>query len=417
MGRDKFEFIKSLLESEKLTVTQKARIISLTGKELLTEKSDDRSLDDRLNKIEERLLIFEKLKIEHEKTEIGSLSKAESDTKIVKKDSIVSKTFYIYPQNASEFLSTLNQNLYTKYLTHSIDHDDKKNIEEALGTPFIFSTFLQSMKDVFDALTDENKSFEQFSDLKKITISKNLYAKVKNYIFGLGPWGETKCLENWSHNDITKWCDLNPEKVPTPGEDFNYEGAKIGNKLFSDTILLFKNEVHLRAANSLRLIVNKIFYNPDNKLNKSIKLENSIDDRLEIFTDVEKVKQVIRSIFKLIIEKKDSPVAVVSITNIFRDNKIIVSILARNTVMHNTKETFRIGNSTLKIMKNCNGICDLILSGKFSDGKCYNLQLWGKGMEIINEQTYMDRTIIIGPEIISETTASIEGVQFNLVFG
>jgi hypothetical protein len=347
MNYNKIDFINDLLSSKKIKIEEKSRIIDLTKNELKNFEADNSELKLRVDKIE-KILDVSKSNISESSMEHN----AEKISKVI---------YYTNYKNQARFLQKLNNNSFTKFLTHDVDSNDYRDLQEQFGGKYNYLKHLKKIKEVFSVLTEKKSEFiVNFPELERIPISPNLYTKIYNYINNEKGWGEENIKMNWSHQDLLNWSEEHPELTPTPSVDLGYEGFRFGDKTFKDLVLDFKNEIHIRRNNSLDFILTKVMFEPQNDFRAKIVIEKNINDALEFFTDVEKLKQIIRLIFNLIIEKhqqEEKP----KVTFTFKTNekKIELSILHINSVYGQDIETLRFGKTLKNLMKVGNGLCDI----------------------------------------------------------
>jgi len=297
------------------------------------------------------------------------------------------KIFYVDKKNTAKFLRSLNANTYTKFLTHEIDTDDLDELKNLFDEDYSFSDHLEKIKEVFDVLTNHRSKHKgNHPQIKQVNISRNLYSKIKNYITGEKLWGESKNEINWSHPELFEWCKNNPTKVPSPGNDVGYKGFIYNETAFNKIVLAFKQEVNIRNSNSFTAMFSTIIFDPKYDFRNKIKFDLDIDDSIEIFTDVEKLKQVIRSILSLIIDKnplKEKPK--VNVKFYAFEDQVFLNIMSIESYIDSNINSFRYGKSIKNLMKLCNGICDIELKALFKNSKVYQGPIWINGFVLESE--------------------------------
>ncbi|MBP1163488.1 hypothetical protein JOE44_000372 [Chryseobacterium sp. PvR013] len=413
--QNKYNFIRDMLLNKKLTFQQKERILILAEKEFKKEVGVLKDIDFRLKIIED---IIQKGKTV---TNIISNKKENSNiTSYAEKEEIREETiYYIDLKNIPRFLRLLNNNNYTKFLTHDIDSSDLSDLENSLQANYSFEKHLTKIKEVFDVLTVKDSKYKtKYSGISKITISKDLHAKIKSYINGGNKWGEHGNSMNWSDRKLLKWCQENPNKVPTPAVDLGYEGYRFKDLIFKDIVYIFKNEIHIRESNSLVGIIKAILFEPINKFYEKIETNfDNVNDTIELFTDVEKVKQIIRKILFLIIDKHSlQNIPNVEFTFTVNDGYAEFFIFNKSSKMNSDNYTFRFGKHTKSLMKLCNGLCDLEIFTDLKDGSSYKIPIWTKGIVIQNDIILRENKEITGFEVFEKLPNPVDGILYKLKF-
>ena len=105
----------------------------------------------------------------------------------------------------------------------------------------------------------------------------------------------------------------------------------------------------------------------------------------------------------------------ITITFKIKDKKVELLILHNNSVFGQDVETLRFGKTLKNLMKLSNGLCDIEIEGKFSNGKFYSLPIWRYGRKIENDVVFEHNKEVIPSQSISELTESIDGVLFKLI--
>lgn len=413
---NKYKFIKDMLLNKKLTFQQKERIILLAENEIKKEVDILKDIDFRVKIIEDILNGSNKQITNH-----PSQKKAYSDVLITNKSEVYKEEtiYYIDLKNIPRFLRLLNNNNYTKFLTHDIDSSDLSDLENSLKSNYNFEQHLKNIKEVFDVLTVKNSEYKsKYWGISKITISKDLHAKIKSYICGGNKWGESKNSMNWSDEKLLKWCNENPNKVPTPAVDLGYEGYRFKDLIFKDVVYTFKNEIHIRESNSLARIIQAILFEPINKFYEKIETNlDNVNDTIELFTDVEKVKQIIRKILFLIIDKHSlQNIPNVEFTFTVNDGYAEFFIFNKSSKMNSDNYTFRFGKHTKSLMKLCNGLCDLEIFTDLKDGSSYKIPIWTKGIVIQNDIILRENKEITGFEVFEKLPNPVDGILYKLKF-
>jgi len=415
MKYDILQFVSDILSNDKLTSVDKQKIIELAKKDVTHFTLNAESLSEKVEKVEGKIVVIEeKIGIKRKSKDLLTEIKKPNEPSIDNKKVL----YYTNIKNTPKFLQTLNKNTFTKFLTHDIDSNDYEELQLQFEGNYDYLKHLEKIKEVFSVLTDKNSEFiNNFPDLERFSISQNLYKKINNYINNAEGWGEEEYKMNWSHPDLLSWCKENKGKTPAPGNDLDYDGFKFGDKTFKDIVLDFKNEIHIRRSNSLDFILQKVLFEPKYDLRNKILVEKKINEAIDFFTDVEKLKQIIRLIFNLIIEKHDQE-GKPKVDLIFKINNknVELLILHNDSVYGQEIATLRFGKSLINLMKLCNGISDLEILAKFSDSKSYSFPIWRGNRKIENDIVYDKSERVIPSASIRATETPINGVLYKLTF-
>jgi hypothetical protein len=394
MAKDKYDFISELLNSNKISPSQKERVLMLSSQEIQNDKQNGVGLEARIKKLED-LFLIEKEK--GNKPIIGSIN------------SELEK--YIDPSHLSSFLQAFNKNPILKTTCHEIDEEELASILKITGdTIYNYSNHYQSILNEYNIL--ENGYF----------VNGNLKALIRGYLTGLNYYGKTikgwssnEIKINWNSEELIEWAKRNPgvppnldkilkKKLNNLGFRFN-EINRLGINSFLNLVLYFKRLFHIREDNSLKSIIQEI--NLEKEFNDKIEFEindTSLRPNIEFFTDVDKLKQVYNSIILLILEvvevkKSKKPKIKLSLSEY--EKSIVFSIHHQNTVFTKTAQNLvnRIGQKHINLINNqINGLCDLYIKGDFGNDEYAEINLWdGKERQI-------------------KKTEVIKGVEHKLVF-
>lgn len=410
MKYDILKFITDILSNDKLSTNDKQRIIELAKKDIAHFSFSEDTLSEKVGKVEVKINAIEE--------KIGMKTQAE-EKPAARNKHVMDTIYYTNIRYVPQFLKVLNNNTFTKFLTHDVDSNDYNELKAQFNGSYNYLMHLKKIKEIFSVLTEKESSLKSFyPSLVHISISRNLYRKVSNYINNNDEgWGEEKNKMNWSHPSLLEWIQQHPDHPPAPGNDLGKEGFKFNEITFTDLILKFKNEIHIRKSNSLDFILNKVLFEPQNDFRKKIIIKKDINDSLEFFCDVEKLKQTIRLIFNLIIEKHilpDQPTVVFSF-RIF-DKKLQLKILHEKSVYGQDSKTVRFGKTSKNLMVLCNGICDLDIEAEFSDGQIYKLPIWTRGMKIEKDIVYLKNNEVRPSNTLKELDSPLNGVLYILTF-
>lgn len=368
MDKNKYTFAQELLRSYKLTSEQKERVLALIARE---RNEDIIRLEERIKELEAGTSVTPAPTPATEEETPPTSNRAGKIKQGLKDQKSYRGTMsYKSIDQLPKFLATLNRGAFTKYLTHKIDSFDYEFLKEALGGSYTHRAHLEQIKKDFEKLTNE--------DFRN-ALNPNIYAKIKSYVYGGGEgWSEEHIQMNWSHPELLAWVQAHPNHPVAPDEDLHMEGFSFEQEgqieSFSDLITTFKDQIHIRAQNSIK----KLFQN----LNRSYKFAinyDAIDEGLDFYTDVEKLLQMFRICFNWIRDSKEEKKQVI-ITAGADKTKIYIEITHLNSSYGQSRETLRYGNSSINLMKLANGICNLFIMAYFSEGIYERWPIWQDDM-------------------------------------
>ena len=365
MAKDKYDFIKELLEDKKINQNQRERILELASREISLEGT----LEERVKKIEE--IIFN--------------DNPPGNTTITPEEPDEPQNLpkYIDPLNLYNALLAYNQNTILKTTCHPMSN---ANIEVILH---------QSGSDKYDYIKHLELIKLNFNELaEKEKFTTKMYMLIKNYLTGEGSWSSQNVKDSWSNKNLEDWANKNHNIVPNPEdsliEAMGNEGyplekpfiSKLTNKnirKFSELVLFFKSLWHIKEDNSLQNILEK--RNTDYKYKEwaNIKFIN-FSQTLNLFTDVDKLFQAYSKIIDLIKENSNLNHQEIEISYYEEGPKKVLSIHQLNTIWKKSiSDTIErpFGNSMLPLIeKQINGLCDLLIQAKFEDNQNYEVNLW-----------------------------------------
>jgi hypothetical protein len=258
------------------------------------------------------------------------------------------------------------------------------------------------------------KKFQQLIDKHSepnLRPSKNIIALIRAYLTGKNAeekeitWSSNKININWSCSELISWTDKNPQIVPNPGKNiqriYQNPGYRLENPIrsdktgerissFTELVIHFKSQFHIRRDNSLRTILGYINYQMEEWKNTvKISFDDSFNDGVELFTDVDKLVQVYKRIVNFCIthhkNKQEVPILSINFYDNKEDNATYLTIHHINSVYGKTSKNAieRIGSDTsMLIEKLINGLCDLYIEATFSDNRCGRINLWDAEKEL-----------------------------------
>lgn len=401
MAKNKYDFIKELLEDKRIKQNQRERILELASKEINLEGS----LEERVQKIEN--IIFDNLAFNNATSNDLSNDSSKQNTNYEE-----IKAYY-KSQDLYNFLKDFHQNYFIlKPTSHAVDSEDLSGIcEYCEFEEYNHEIFLSKIKLEYKNLQDKYK--EKF-------VSKNMKALIWTYLFGGGgkKWNNNITI-NWSSLELIDWCNNNSGIPPNPDSDicnekltqgfvFQHpiqpklkllkEDGVIKNDInnFSELCIHFKHLFHIRADNQLKDIIKNNIINVSPYSEWEIDLEGI--DFLEYYTDVSKLIQFSEKIFYLINDVvKDHPDLdqTPKINLSFKDLESFIEfkIYHVNTIFKRPKNGLnRQGKNLQSIIENqVNGIGEFELMVETNTGEIYeiilwNWEIWSKGGEYKVEQ-------------------------------
>lgn len=318
------------------------------------------------------------------------------------------KTRYTPPQNIQLFLREFNQDDVLKYTCHQIDTDEViENIcKECSTEKYDFAKHVELIQNHFELLGQKFKNENIFLDSK-------MYALISTYLTGSSGKNDKREKKNWSSNGIEvnwncphihEWANNHPHIIPSPGKNIakkqksngytlsaafksNITGTRV--KSFSDLVIFFKSQFHIRKDNSLRKILEKV---NDKWKSEDVQIsfvENDFNDNVELFTDIDKLTQAYQRIIEICIENRrdeNEPIKVnLSFFDDAESNSTFLCIHHLNTVYKKTSKNSieRIGTAHSNLIsKQINGLCDLFIEAKFGDDICGKLNIWDSDNEL-----------------------------------
>lgn len=391
MAKNKYDFIKELLEDKKLNQNQRKRILELASKEISLEGS----LEERVQKIEG--ILFNK-QDELMLTELEGTFKIGNKEKFFKKDmknQIPSLSpsneennlsTYINPYNAYKFLLEYNQDIILKTTCHNMDADLIDGINKLCGTDkYDFNKHLEKIKEAYQNLTKRNFVSGKLSTLIHV------YLTGEDYNGNASNWAEGISI-NWCSDELHKWIKQNPEVPPNLSmESFNTKGvtgfrfkpfvSKITGKRisnFTELVIHFKKLFHIRFDNSFIEVFTNVNERWAEQMDISI-VKEKFPDNIEHFVDVSKLIQAYEKILKLIVEKSNEKPKIE--LSLFRDEDAL-KLYIHNANGKPSKEiqdfqSRRFGNEGIHLInKLINGLCNYYFEADFGDDKSAKLNLW-----------------------------------------
>lgn len=317
------------------------------------------------------------------------------------------KDSYIPPSNTQLFLRVFNQDDVLKYTCHLIDTDEviEDILKECSTEEYEYSKHFELISKHFENL---KKKFNK----DDFPISKNIVGLISTYLTGSSGkkskgknkgWSSNDIEINWNCKEIRQWASRNPHIIPAPGKNIAkklknpgfvlptaFRSSVTGKRIksFSDLVVFFKSQFHIRHDNSLRSILSKVNEQWDSKKVTISFAEGCFNDSIELFTDVDKLIQAYQKIITLCIDCRSEEETPAQIELSFDDNSeykgVSFCIHHLNSKYKKTSKnaTERIGETQSGLISNLiNGLCDLYIEAEFGDNVCGIINLWNKENE------------------------------------
>lgn len=395
--KNKYDFIKELLEDKRIKQNQRERILELASKEITLEGT----LEERVQKIE-GILFNKQIKsiVPHDEAgltwhniEVLFDQETESvETAINPTCKEINLPKYLNPSHLYNFLFQYNQNQILRTTCHDIDANEIESILEFCKTEIYI--FKEHLKAIQEAYSKHEKEYYAPYQIK---------ALIRGYLTGkdykdkpIKGWSLKNIKINWNSDELFKWANRNIETPPNLNEEIagtkeiellefsQIDTAITANSLqnFTQLVLHFKNLFHIKSGpQSLREILKRV--NSEKSWHEKVDFEfdeHLFINNLEHFTDVEKLIEAYNKVMKLIIDQhKLTGIPKVKLKYYQEDHKVIFSIHHLNSVYNKTIENTieRFGQTyTSLIKKQINGLCNLYLKADFGNQQFAKINLW-----------------------------------------
>lgn len=385
------EFLYFLTHSKQLTRAQQRKRDNLLAKNLVTINRDIQPSVGETNN-------------DGEDIGISKLSTTEAEHRLGV------KAKYTSPKNIQQFLQDYNQDNVLKYTCHLIDADEVISgiINDCDSDTYDFFKHIELIKKHLFSLM---KLYEE----RGAFLSPNIITLIHVYITGKDIMGENRTWSTnridvgWGCDEIVSWANQNPGKIPNPGPNIvkkqkssgfaltsAFNSKKTGKRVksFSDLVIFFKSQFHIRSDNSLKKILS--YVNQDRWSDSEVIFSFSQDrfsEGVELLTDVDKLIQAYVKIINLCIENKDAeePAQIELFFYDEPDTKFTYfEIHHLNSCYKKTLKSSieRIGESQARLIeKQINGLCDLFVEARFSDGSSARINLWDQSPDLSYTQT------------------------------
>jgi|SRR5690554_1670318 len=375
MDKRKHKFITDLLESKKITVAQKERVMKLAAKEM----GSFIPLEKRVQKIEG--VVFK---------ESAQTTITNTNSKLEDLEPNLPK--YIDPYKLYNYLFEYNQNKILRHTCHDIDANAFKDILDYCGTNEY--NFQIHLKIILNAFEEHDKNNFAPSNTKSL-IRGYLTGKKYNGELIEDGWSSDDIMMNWCHRELTEWCNIN-ELPPNSSQEmfaknrirgfdikgFNSKlfGKRVQN--FRELVLHFKSLFHIRFDNSLFSIISIAI--KDRNWTNVIEFEMEekwFPKNIELFTDVDKLIQAYNAIMLLIIEQHSNDgKPKVKLTFYEKGTNVYLSIHHLNNIYKKSKNSTidrPLGEKYSNIINNLlNGVCNLYLRADFGNGELAKINIW-----------------------------------------
>lgn len=404
MAKNKYDFIKELLEDKRIKQIQRERILELASREIGLEGT----LEQRVQKLEK--VVFNKPDQYLLSTTVSTLNYDDIEELIVEEFENKTEASFIFsnkgynlpqflnPYHLYNFLFEYNQNKILRTTCHDIDSNELETILEFCKTETY--EFKEHLKNIHDAYSNHERTHISPYQVK---------ALIRGYLTGkdykgdpIKGWSSKNIKINWSSDELFKWANINIETPPNLNEEIAgvkelelLEFSQINSAItvtpiqnFTQLVLHFKNLFHIKSGlQSLREIIKRV-NSEKNWLEKAdIEFdENRFTNNLEHFTDVEKLTQAYNKIMGLVIDQHKLNEKPKVKLRYYQDNlKVTFSIHHLNGVYNKTIENTieRLGQTYTALIRNqINGLCNFHLKADFGNQQFAEINLWnGKDRE------------------------------------
>lgn len=273
---DKISFIADLLNSKKITVEEKTRVLDLTKGEFGNINFENSEIKRRLNKIEIQVKQLQIIPIDKDKS-------TKNDVEDIIKFKMHS------PKTMVKFLYSFSIDEKYKWFTHN---------PEGLITEFDYRKYIKNADKEFNKTTGWNINNRTYHNIKNFII--NTGEKNKTIIYGKG-------TINYSWRDLEQWCNEHPNMHP-------YD-AELSDNLFKKYINQFKQIIEFRTDEAdltfnlriRKLIRDKLGVDFQPNFTDSF---NEIGQSLKIFCDINLLLNAIEQLINWIIINKAKSIEV-----------------------------------------------------------------------------------------------------------
>lgn len=387
--KDLQEFINFITRSKNLSKTQLQKRNLLWTREF--------SSLSNLQKSKENIVNNTNINQETQDAEVSTPSIKHS---VSHRPGVASTAKYFSPKNIQKFLSEYNQDEVLKYTCHLIDADEViASINTACETDsYDYLKHSALIQEHFLALLERYKKQNLYLSPNIITLIC-VYLTGKNLKGERKKWSANKIEYGWGGEGIIEWATQNPHLIPNPGPNivqkqkssgysltaaFLSETTGVRIKSFSQLVIFFKSQFHIRNDNSLRMILTHANHKWEDSDVKITFSPDRFNENIQLFTDVDKLIQAYIKIIDMCIENKESedPAQIeLSFFDELETNSTYFEIHHQNSCYKKSLKNSieRIGESqSLLIMNQINGLCDLYVEAIFSDQQCAVINLWDK---------------------------------------
>jgi hypothetical protein len=265
--KTKGEFITELLSNSKLSVNNREKILKLSAKEFEKHYDEQRSIDTKIDDLEERVE-----KVEQSIIKPFFLPSEEAENEAWKLPN---------PRHVADFMSLFNQRNGLKYLTHDFDENSDFKVNEFLRSA---NTVFKEKTAKLNIPTSLWKIVQKFAFDSKQAEWTSISEDYKNFISLKTGWA-TKELRDWS-----KQNNLHP----------------LRNKEFEKVINDFKRITRIKDPN-LEKLINTTLEGIFEKELKNFEIEKVLLSKADFYTHVGYLKTAFETIFKEVKEQSDTP--------------------------------------------------------------------------------------------------------------
>jgi hypothetical protein len=392
MAKNKYDFIKELLEDEKIKLPQRERIFELVSKEL----SIDGALAERVQEIEK--IIFNK------KSGFEDSEKQDSKNKAIHN-----------PSKVTEYLKKFKENTALKFTTHIWDENKYATIQ-----------------DFIDEL-NEDKSYSELYPCNRALYGLIQYftyipnQKLNEYgvpLYGWRSFPEIRIGWQFPNNLIIDWCKKNFDAQENKKSPFEYPLPKefqpkkpIKGKMittFENVVDVFKTEIQFRENYLFNEMKKRKAKMNDYEFIGTEKFEN-----LDFYTYTSGVLSAIDTMLSEI--KKNETAKTIHFEYRIEKEELIIDItqidsFANRLLFKNNLLQF-FGGGLNSIVADLISLCDFSVLSKFKDINNNELEAELRILHDGTEAVWEGKELkLITQPILKEITEEIKGFTYRLKF-
>lgn len=392
MAKNKYDFIKELLEDKKIKLPQRERIFELVSKEL----SIDGTLAERVQEIEK--IIFNK------KSELENSEKQDSKNKATHN-----------PAKVTEYLKKFKENTALKFTTHIWDENKYATIQ-----------------DFIDELNKDKSYSELFPCNRALYGLIQYFTYIPNQklnehgipVYGWRNFPEIRIGWQFPNSLIIDWCKKNFDAQENKKSPFEYPLPKefqpkkpIKGKMittFENVVDVFKTEIQFRENYLFNELKKRKAKMNDYEFVGTEKFEN-----LDFYTYTSGVLSAIDTMLSEI--KKNETAKTIHFEYRIEEEELIIDITQIDSFAHrllykNNLLQF-LGGGLNSIVADLISLCDFSVFSKFKDINNNELEAELRILHDGTEAVWEGKELkLITQPILKEITEEIKGFTYRLKF-